>query len=213
MTYPMLKKTPDTGWRQTWRRTWWSVYNYAQLTAHDLLAMMRIKENCDESQLFDTTMINLDDFQFSVSSPEARAVVDYCEVICTIEYQVIQAQVFIEKTRLCQLSQFSRVSSQVSNLVHETNGPDDKVSSTNPIPHPDEAEKLQKWQLQLPSAAQLQYPAVMTPTEWERSIYLHRTWLRLLYLGSVYASGFIPEPSMFFDGPAHSGANLPPTCS
>lgn len=174
--------------RQTWRRTWWSVYNHARLTAEDLVSMMSIEEDCGDSELAYTMIVTLNDFQFGVYSPEARAIVDDCEVLRTIEYQKSQALVFIEKTKLCRLAQFSRVSNQVSKLVHGTDSPETKVSSKRNSLHPDEAGDLHRWLSQLPSNARHQYPLALTPTEWERSIHLHRTWLRLLYLGSAYAA-------------------------
>lgn len=147
--------------------------------------MMHIQESCEDSHLFDTTMITLNDFQFGVFSPEARAVVDDCDVLRMIEYQKTQALVFIEKSRLCQLSQFSRLSNQVRDLVCGTSRSD---RSKGGAPQPDEAEGLHRWLLELPSAVRHQYPLVLTPTEWERSIYLHRAWLQLLYLGLEYAT-------------------------
>lgn len=197
-----LHKNPDSTimtipQQQIWRRTWWSVYNHARLTAVDLLTMMTFDEDYNniEEASDNNGMVTLDHFRFGVFSPEARRVVaDDCEVLRIVEYQKAQALVFIEKTRLCRLSQFSSFSSEVARLVLGRAIPDTKVctkddddnDSSLQISPSKEKDELQEWLEQLPSAVRHQYPVVLTPTTWQRSIYLHRIWLKLLYIGSSY---------------------------
>ncbi|KAK4869532.1 hypothetical protein LT330_005914 [Penicillium expansum] len=169
------------------RRTWWSVHNHTRLTVENLLSAMRMQEDREDRNLLDIPMITLNDFQLHVFPPEMRAVVDDCEVLRDVEYQKTQAVVFIEKTKLCQLSRFSSILNRVQKVVcGEAIGNGDinlKLRSTQ-----EEIEKHRRWQLQLPVSASHQCPMDLVPTDCERSIYLHQSWLRLLYLGSLYAA-------------------------
>lgn len=110
------------------------------------------------------------------------------DILRIIEYQEAQALVFIEKTRLCHTSQFSCFYSRVCRIVQGIEGLETKVCSKRNASEPDQAESRHRLLCQLPSAAQYQYPMALTPTKWERSIFLHRSWLRLLNLGSAYAN-------------------------
>ncbi|KAJ5685519.1 hypothetical protein N7536_008138 [Penicillium majusculum] len=169
------------------RRTWWSVHNHTRLTVENLLSVMRMQEDREDRNLFDIPMITLNDFQLHVFPPEMRAVVDDCEVLRDIEYQKTQAVVFIEKTKLCQLSRFSSILNRVQKVVcGEEIANDD--AHLKPRSTQDEIEKYRRWQLQLPVSASHQCPMDLLPTDCERSIYLHQSWLRLLYLGSLYAA-------------------------
>lgn len=162
--------------QKTWRRTWWVVYNHVRLTAGDLT----------DGHLIDTPMVTLDDFQFGVCAPEARSIVDNCDVLHATDLQKTQALLFIEKTKLCRLSRFSRVANRVSRLVCGTEEPDTGACSEERGANADETEELRRWLLELPADACHQYPLGLAQTEWDRSAYLHRAWLRLLHLGSIY---------------------------
>lgn len=169
------------------RRTWWSVHNHTRLTVENLLSVIRMQEDREDRNLFDIPMITLGDFQLHVFPPEMRAVVDDCEVLRDIEYQKTQAIVFIEKTKLCQLSRFSSILNRVQKVVF---GEDIANGDAHfkPRSTQDEIDNYQRWQLQLPASASHQCPMDLVPTDCERSIYLHQSWLRLLYLGSLYAT-------------------------
>lgn len=187
-----LHRNPDSSTltlsqQKTWRRTWWSVHNHTRLTAEHLLSVLPTEEDLEERHLFKTPMITLDDFQLRIFPSEIRAVADNCEALCNIEYQKTQALVFIEKTKLCRLSRFSRISNRVRKLMHGEDRPDAELYSKKP-PVPKEIEDIRQWLFQLPAATIHQCPREIIPTECERSIYLHQTWLRLLYLGSTYAA-------------------------
>lgn len=187
-----LNRSPvDTGMtlsqQRCWRRTWWSVFNHARLTAEGLLNMMTIESEQGNGDSSGTTMIALDDFKFGVFSPEARAVVKDCDVLRVVECQMAQAFIFIEKTRICRMSQFSSFSSHVCRVLHGIEGRGIEGRAEKVIGNPDKAESLHLLLCQLPSIVEHQYPVALNPTQWDRSIYLHRAWLRLLHLGSAYA--------------------------
>ncbi|PLB50094.1 hypothetical protein P170DRAFT_473670 [Aspergillus steynii IBT 23096] len=189
-----LHRNPDSeamtpSQQQIWRRTWWSMHNHSRLTAEDLLSMMSIEDR-EDGALSDITMVTLKDFNFGVFSREARSVVnDESDVLRSTEYQRTQAIVFIEKTRLCRVSQFSRISNHISRMVFGTETHESTSLERSP-PDPNEAEHLDlhRWLSQLSAAGRYHYPLMLMPSEWDRSIYLHRTWVRLLYLGSAYAA-------------------------
>ncbi|KAJ5958492.1 uncharacterized protein N7479_005642 [Penicillium vulpinum] len=169
------------------RRTWWSVHNHTRLTVDNLLSVIRMQEDREDRNLFDISMIALSDFQLHLFPPQLRAVVDDCEVLRNVEYQKTQAIIFIEKTKLCQLSRFSSILNRVQSLVCGENIGNGEAHS-KPRSTQDEIEKHRLWQLQLPVPASHQFPIDMVPTECERSIYLHQSWLRLIYLGSLYTA-------------------------
>ena len=169
------------------RRTWWSVHNHTRLTDENLLSVMRMQEDRMDRNIFDVSMITLSDFQIHVFSPEIRTVVDDCEVLRDIEYQTSQAVVFIEKTRLCLSSRFSTTLNRVQRLVRGE-GNSDPFTHVNRVTSQNEIEELRRWQFQLPSPAIHKCPASIISTDCERSIYLHQSWLRLLYLGALYAA-------------------------
>ncbi|KAL4897845.1 hypothetical protein BDV59DRAFT_190652 [Aspergillus ambiguus] len=187
-----LDRTPDgTGMtpsqRQAWKRTWWSVYNHARLTSEDLQSMMSIANDVPENGPDSTaiSMVTLNDFRFGVFPPAARAVAGDCEVLRSVECQKTQALLFIEKTRLCCVSQFSTLSNQVKDLFHGSTVPDSRVcqpalSNTT--------VRLNEWTSRLPTAVRYQYPLKLSLSPWEKSIYLHRTWLRLLFIGLAYVA-------------------------
>lgn len=134
-------------------------------------------------------VITLCDFEFEILAPEVRAVVDDCEVLRSLEKQTTQAILFVEKTKLCCISQFSSFSNRVKNLLLAPDKPGIHV-----CPKPGDLfgkrslEELENWYDRLPYAAQTSFPISLAPTPWERSIYLHRAWLKLLYLGISYAT-------------------------
>jgi hypothetical protein len=175
--------------RQVWKRTWWSLYNHARLTSEDLVTMMTIEGEHHASEAPEVAMIDLNDFYLAVLPSEVRAIVDDCEVLSSIEHQTAHAIFFVEKTKLCRLSQFSAFSSSVKSLLFEHDNPKTRVcpklwdffAARN-------LEELQFWERHLPSAAQHSFPASLDPMPWEKSMYLHRTWLRLLYMGTSYAA-------------------------
>lgn len=175
--------------RLVWKRTWWSLYNHARLTSEDLLTMMTIEGDHHVSEAPQLGMITLCDFQFEILPPDVRAVADDCEVLRSLDKQTIQAILFVEKTKLCCLSQFSSFSNSVKNLLLTPDKP-----SIHVCPKPGDIfgkrslEELEDWYDQLPYAAQHSFPITLAPTPWERSIYLHRAWLKLLYLGTSYAT-------------------------
>ncbi|KAL3457218.1 fungal-specific transcription factor domain-containing protein [Aspergillus heterothallicus] len=175
--------------RQVWKRTWWSLYNHARLTSEDLVTMMTIEGEHHVSDAPEVGMIDLNDFYLAVIPSEVRAIVDDCKVLSSIEHQTTHAIFFIEKTKLCRLSQFSALSSSVKSLLFKNNNPETRVCpklwdffTTRNL------EELQFWERHLPPAAQHSFPVTLEPTVWEKSMYLHRTWLRLLYLGTSYAT-------------------------
>ncbi|KAL2788611.1 fungal-specific transcription factor domain-containing protein [Aspergillus keveii] len=175
--------------RQVWKRTWWSLYNHARLTSEDLVTMMTIEGEHHASEAPEVGMIELSDFHLTVIPSEVRAIVDDCEALASIENQTAHAIFFVEKTKLCRLSQFSAFSSCVKSLLFEHDNPETRVCpklwdffATRNL------EELQFWERHLPSAAQHSFPVSLNPTAWEKSMYLHRTWLRLLYLGTSYAA-------------------------
>lgn len=169
------------------RRTWWSLHNHTRLTDENLLSVMRMQEDRMDRNIFDVSMITLSDFQIHVFAPEIRKVVDDCEVLRDVEYQTSQAVVFIEKTRLCLSSRFSTTLNRVQRLVcGEANS--DAFTHMNRLTSHDEIEELRRWQFHLPSPAVHKCPTYLIPTDCERSIYLHQSWLRLLYLGALYAA-------------------------
>lgn len=174
--------------QKAWRRTWWAVYNHVRLTAGDLPSAMLLQEDHTDGHLVDTPMVTLNDFEFGVYAPEACTIVDDCDVLHTVELQKTQALLFVGKTKICRLSQFSRVANRVSRLVCETDRPETGGCSQKRGTNADETEELCRWLLELPAAACHQYPLELTQTEWDRSAYLHRAWLRLLYFGSMYAA-------------------------
>lgn len=73
--------------QKTWRRTWWALYNHVSLTAGDLPSVMRLQEGHTDGHPVDPPMITLNDFQFGVFAPEARAIVDDCDVFHSVELQ------------------------------------------------------------------------------------------------------------------------------
>lgn len=169
------------------RRTWWSVHNHTRLTDENLLSVMRMQEDRMDRNIKDVSMITLSDFQIHVFSPEIQTVVDDCEVLRDIEYQTSQAVVFIEKTRLSLSSRFSTTLNRVQRLVRGE-GNSDPFTHLNRVTSQNEIEELRRWQFQLPSPAIHKCPTSIIPTDCERSIYLHQSWLRLLYLGALYAA-------------------------
>ncbi|KAJ5515021.1 hypothetical protein N7463_004573 [Penicillium fimorum] len=169
------------------RRTWWSVHNHTRLTVENLLSVIRMQEDREDRNLFDISMITLSDFQLHIFPPELRAVVDDCEVLRDIEYQKTQAVVFIEKTKLCQLSRFSSILNRVQKIVCGEDIGNGQAHS-KPRSTQGEIEEHRRWQLQLPVSANHHCPMDLVPTDCERSIYLHQSWLRLFYLGSLYAA-------------------------
>ncbi|KAJ5360472.1 hypothetical protein N7517_009663 [Penicillium concentricum] len=186
-----LHRNPDssvlTSEQKTRRRIWWSVHNHTRLTMDNLLSVVRMKEDREDRNLFDISMVALSDFQLHIFPPESRAVVDDCEVLRDVEYQKTQAVVFIEKTKLCQLSRFSSILNRVQKIVcGEDIG--NAQAHSKPRSAQGEIEEHRRWQLQLPVSASHQCPMDLAPTDCERSIYLHQLWLRLLYLGSLYAA-------------------------
>ncbi|KAL2834570.1 fungal-specific transcription factor domain-containing protein [Aspergillus pseudoustus] len=175
--------------RQVWKRTWWSLYNHARLTSEDLVTMMTIEGEHHASEAPEVGMIELSDFPLEVISADVRAVVDDCEVLSSLEHQTTHAIFFVEKTKLCRLSQFSAFATSVKGLLFERDNPETRVCpklwdffATRNL------EELQFWERHLPPAAQHSFPVSLDPTAWEKSLYLHRTWLRLLYLGTSYAA-------------------------
>lgn len=134
-------------------------------------------------------MITLCDFQIEILAPEVRAVVDDCEVLRSLEKQTIHAILFVEKTKLCCVSQFSSFSNRVKNLLLTPDKPRIEVCPTPGDQFGKRSlEELEDLYAQLPYAAQHSFPISLAPTPWERSIYLHRAWLRLLHLGTSYAA-------------------------
>jgi hypothetical protein len=151
--------------------------------------MMTIEGEHHASEAPEVGMIDLGDFHIAVIPPGIRAIVDDCEVLSSIEQQTEQAILFVEKTKLCRLSQFSALSTTVKSLLFEHDNPATRVCpklwdffATRNL------EELQFWERHLPPAAQHSFPITLNPTAWEKSMYLHRTWLRLLYLGTSYAA-------------------------
>lgn len=173
--------------QKTWKRTWWALHNHLRLATKDLSSKMLIQEGCTDKILFDMPMITIDDFQFGVLAPEARALVDDCDVAHTVESQKIQAHLFIEKTKLCQLSLFSRIADRVTMLARGTNEQEPASCRQKNGINDDTTEELRRWSMELPAAIRYQYPSRLVQNEWDRSTYLHRAWLRLLNLGSLYA--------------------------
>ncbi|KAJ5823877.1 hypothetical protein N7447_006217, partial [Penicillium robsamsonii] len=169
------------------RRTWWSVHNHTRLTVENLLSVIRMQEDREDRNLFDISMIALSDFQLHIFPPELRAVVDDCEVLRDVKYQKTQAEIFIEKTKLCQLSRFSSILNRVQKMVCGEDIGNGQAHS-KPNSTQGEIEEHHRWQLRLPVSASYQCPLDLVPTDCERSIYLHQSWLRLLYLGSLYAA-------------------------
>jgi hypothetical protein len=151
--------------------------------------MMTIEGEHHASEAPEVGMIDLGDFRLAVMPREVRAIVDDCEVLSSIEHQTAHAIFFVEKTKLCPLSQFSAFSSSVKSLLFEHDNPETRVcpklwdffATRNLV-------ELQFWERHLSSAAQHSFPVSLDPTAWEKSMYLHRTWLRLLYLGTSYAA-------------------------
>ncbi|KAJ6092300.1 hypothetical protein N7467_004269 [Penicillium canescens] len=175
--------------QRMWRRTWWSVHNHTRLTAEDLLSVASMQEDREDRHLFDNQMLSLDDFELQVFHPEIRALVDDCELLQNIEYQKMQALIFIEKTKICQFSRFSSMLNRIKGAV--AGGSIQDVNSHLKARKPrDGIEEHRRWQLKLPVAATPHCPLDLVPTECQRSIYLHQAWLRLIYLGSFYAACF-----------------------
>ncbi|KAF9886172.1 hypothetical protein FE257_011997 [Aspergillus nanangensis] len=181
--------------RQAWRRTWWSVYNHARLTSEELLTMMSIQDEAHDAGFSKVDMVTLDDFQFGVHPREVRAVAGNCDVLSSVEHQKTQALVFIEKTNLCRLSEFSRLSNWVHEMVVNSNDDDHTPATSQHHPShsqkffnqiPATSEELQLWYTRLHPAVHHRFPTRTTLSPWDRSIYLHRTWLRLLYLSMAY---------------------------
>lgn len=175
--------------KQVWKRTWWSLYNHARLTSEDMLSMMTIEGEHHVSAAPEVPMITMGDFPLEVMAPEIRGVVDDCEVLRCPEKQTIQALLFIEKTKLCRLSQFSSFSNAVRNSIL---APDDAAARVCPkLPGlfaKRNLDELGAWYKCLSSTVRHSVPVSLIPTVWERSLYLHRTWLKLLYVGSSYAA-------------------------
>ncbi|KAJ5417023.1 uncharacterized protein N7487_000573 [Penicillium crustosum] len=144
------------------RRTWWSVHNHTRLTVENLLSVIRMQEDREDRNLFDIPMITLNDFQLHIFPLR-------CEQLWTI------------------LSRFSSILNRVQKVVCGEDIANDDVH-LKPGSTQDEIEKYRRWQLQLPVSASHQCPLDLLPTDCERSIYLHQSWLRLLYLGSLYAA-------------------------
>ena len=152
-----------------------------------------IAKNDTLSDHSDITMVTLNDFNLDIFSPEAQEVAGQCDVLRSVDAQKTQAIVFIEKTRLCRLAPFSRVPDSIGRVMQGTDsmwaGSDKDGCSANDgdgseeADRPDENVCLRRWRDRLPSAARHHYPLALVPTDWERSIYLHRTWLQLLFLG------------------------------
>ncbi|KAJ5753600.1 uncharacterized protein N7511_007753, partial [Penicillium nucicola] len=187
-----LHRTPDSSSltvseQKMRKRTWWCVHNHTRLTVESLLSAIRMQEDRQDRKLFNVSMIALSDFEIMLFPPELRAVVDDCEVLRNVDYQKTYAQVFIEKARLCQLSRFSSILNRVQRLVRGEDKADSELylgAKSTQV----EVEDLQRWQSRLPDTVKTQCPASLAPTDCERSIYLHQTWLQLLYLGSLYGA-------------------------
>ncbi|KAI9372228.1 hypothetical protein BJX61DRAFT_553085 [Aspergillus egyptiacus] len=189
-----LHRSPDEAsmplrQQQVWRRTWWSLYNHARLTSEDLLAMMTIEGDHHATAAPEVAIVTLADFPLEILPPEIRAVVDDCEVLRSLEQQTVHAQLFVEKTKLCCLTQFSSFSNGVKNLVLASDQP--ATSRRSPrlgyFLAKRSLEELEGWYHELPSTVHHSVPVSLTLTPWERSIYLHRAWLKLLYVGTSYA--------------------------
>ncbi|KAL2812764.1 hypothetical protein BJX63DRAFT_421631 [Aspergillus granulosus] len=125
----------------------------------NLVTMMTIGGEHHASEAPEVGVIKLNNFHFEVISADVCAMVDNCAVLSSLEHQTTHAT-FVKKTKLCRLSQFSEFATS----------------------------ELQFWERHLPPAAQHNFPVYLDPTAWEKSIHLHRTWLRLLYLGTSYAA-------------------------
>lgn len=190
---------PGDSQRQIWRRTWWSLYNHAQLMASNMFHMMAIEGSQDANGSSGMAMITIEDFQFGVFPMEHRLCAGNCGVLDSIESQMAQATIFIEKTRLSRIFQFSRASINVhrSSLV-EPRQP--KLFSKEVVSESAKLEQdLTQWFLRLPDAARYRCP--LATDESEQSIFLQRAWLRLLYLCSIYAvsSGDLLVSNRFLD--------------
>ena len=171
--------------RQIWRRTWWSLYNLMSVTAE---GVMSAEEDCTNPAGSDMGMVKLSDFPFRLLPSQARAAVVDFDILYTIESQKSHAILFIEKTRLCRLSRISHVSKWVSNVVSGADTAGSNLFATTSSQLQEETGDLQQWLDRLPSAARSQYPFSLTLTERERSMCLHRMWLRVLHLGACYAA-------------------------
>ncbi|KAL2826264.1 fungal-specific transcription factor domain-containing protein [Aspergillus cavernicola] len=175
--------------QQLWKRTWWSLFNHARLTSEDIVTMMTIEGEHHGSDGPEADMIETGDFHVEILAPELRAVVDNVEILGNLEQQTVQALMFVEKTKLCRLTQFSSFSTRVKNLIFAPDTPGTRVCpklwdlfATRSL------EDLQNWYRQLSPTVQHTFPVSLNPTPWEKSIYLHSTWLKLLYLGTSYAA-------------------------
>ncbi|KAL4876839.1 fungal-specific transcription factor domain-containing protein [Aspergillus karnatakaensis] len=189
-----LHRSPDplsmtTRQQQIWKCTWWSLYNHARLTSEDLLAMMTIEGEHHTAAAPEIVMVELADFNCHTLPLELREVAGGCEVLASTEYQAIQAQLFVEKTKLCRLSQFSSFATGVKDVVMASGNPGTRVCPKMwEIFAARNLEDLQEWHRQLSPAGHHSYPLSLNLTEWEKSLHLYRTWLRLLYLGTSYAA-------------------------
>lgn len=131
------------------------------------------------------SMITLSDFKFGVFPPTAQAVAGGCEVLRNVEYQKTHALIFIEKIKLCRIMQYSGLSNDITDLIRGSDGPDSRLYSASKS-NTGELEHLKRWSSRLPTSVRHQYPLKLSLSQWEKSIYLHRTWLRLLSLGLVH---------------------------
>ncbi|KAJ5921059.1 fungal-specific transcription factor domain-containing protein [Penicillium verhagenii] len=200
--------------QRVWRRTWWCVYNHCQLISEKLLSALHMHEDREGESGLEMPMIDLNDFEFHVYSPEAQSTVNECDILQNMEYQKMQAVFFIQKVKLCRLSSFSTISNRIKKMVRGEAIQDlEKYFTTGTVPHG--ADALQKWLFQLPDTAKPHYPLGLIPSEMKKSTYLHRAWLRLIYLGSIYATycdGSHPMGEAFEELATSPSPHLPKQC-
>jgi hypothetical protein len=126
------------------------------------------------------------DFRFGALSPNVQKLVGSCDFLRDVQYQQFQARLFIEKCKLCQIGQFPGLSGDLSDTPSCEGGFAHAENKASPTEVAELAQRLSRWHAQLPPALHHQSPASSAITELEKFILVHRAWLLLLYLASVY---------------------------
>ncbi|KAF7114732.1 hypothetical protein CNMCM5793_009683 [Aspergillus hiratsukae] len=177
----MIKANERT--QQIWRRTWWSIFNHVRLSSSNLLTLMNVPENGSQCEI---PLPSTHDFRFGTLSPNIQILVGSCDFLRDVQYQQFQARLFIEKSKLCQIGQFPGLLGDLSDTPSREGGFANAESKASPTEVAESAQKLSRWHAQLPPALHHQSPASSAATELENFILVHRAWLLLLYLASVY---------------------------